>query len=103
MVCVKGSNVGMTMVVVNVIQDKFSTLKHWQIVIPVSIVQFMCGLIYLTPVGTAKLFVFMFQSHLVLIPGRSTHPEFNRFLWSIVRCTGTCCTRTNNIWMDLRC
>lgn len=58
----KGSNVGMTMVVVNVIQDKCPKLKHWQIVIPISVVQFMCGLIYLTPVSTEHYY-FYFQSH----------------------------------------
>lgn len=95
----------MTMVVVNVIQDKFTELKHWQIVLPVSVVQFMCGLIYLTPVRFATLnsdvLPFIHIQH--YIPGWSTHPELNRFLWSIVRSTGACCAGTNNIWMDLRC
>lgn len=47
----------MTMVIVNFIQDKCSQLKHWQIVIPVSIVQFACGLIYLTPVGITRFLI----------------------------------------------
>ncbi|KAG4076236.1 hypothetical protein HA402_014785 [Bradysia odoriphaga] len=46
-----GSNVGMTLVLVNFIQDKFIKLKHWQIVLPIAVVQFMCGLVYLTPGG----------------------------------------------------
>lgn len=47
----KGSIVGMTMVMVNVVQDKFPTLKHWQMVVPIATAQFLCGLIYLTPVS----------------------------------------------------
>ncbi|XP_037047033.1 sodium-dependent nutrient amino acid transporter 1-like [Bradysia coprophila] len=46
-----GSNVGMTLVLVNFIQDKFTKFKHWQIVLPIAVVQFMCGLVYLTPGG----------------------------------------------------
>lgn len=101
--CFQGSNVGMTMVVVNVIQDKFSQLKHWQIVIPVSIAQFMCGLIYLTPVSITISFSCLAIINSAKIAGRSTHFKLDRFLWSIVRSTSASCTRIDNFWMDLRC
>lgn len=93
----------MTMVVVNVIQDKCPRLRHWQIVIPISIVQFMCGLIYLTPVSTTEPRLLHFHSHVAkTIAGWSTYPELNRLLRSIVRGTSACCTRINNICVDLQ-
>lgn len=92
----------MTMVIVNVIRDRFSKLKHWHIVIPVAVVQFMCGLIYLTPVCLNNYLSLLILLYILpKFTGRSAHPELNRFLRCIIHCTSTCCTRINYIRMDL--
>lgn len=45
-----GSNVGMNTCLYTAIKDKFVHLAPWKIVIPVAIVQFFIGLMYVTPV-----------------------------------------------------
>ncbi|KAG4076274.1 hypothetical protein HA402_014823 [Bradysia odoriphaga] len=46
-----GSNVGMNSCLYTVIKDRFVHLAPWKIVVPVAIVQFFIGLMYVTPGG----------------------------------------------------
>ncbi|EDV98124.1 sodium-dependent nutrient amino acid transporter 1 [Drosophila grimshawi] len=46
-----GSNVGMVSCLTTVLKDQFTKLKQWQIVLPISIVGYLLGLMYITPGG----------------------------------------------------
>lgn len=45
-----GSNVGMASCVMTSIRDRFTKLVHWKVALAVTCVQFLIGLVYLTPV-----------------------------------------------------
>lgn len=45
-----GSNVGMNSCVYTAIKDRFVHLSPWKIVVPVAVIQFFIGLMYVTPV-----------------------------------------------------
>lgn len=46
-----GSLLALVNAVATTIWDQFPKLKYWQIVIPISIAGFLCGLLYITPGG----------------------------------------------------
>lgn len=50
-----GSNVGMVQCVVRVIRDQFSRVTAGQAAIGIACIQFLVGLIYITPVSTYDL------------------------------------------------
>lgn len=45
-----GTNVGMSSVVMTVIRDRYTSLAHWKVATGIAVVQFIIGLLYLTPV-----------------------------------------------------
>lgn len=49
-----GSNVGLATCLFTVLKDKFPTLKRWQIVIPLTMTEFLIGLMYTTPVSVLR-------------------------------------------------
>lgn len=46
-----GSNVGLATCLFTVLKDRFPHMKRWKIVIPLTIVEFLIGLMYTTPVS----------------------------------------------------
>ena len=46
-----GSNIGMASCVTTVIKDRFQNIPHWLLTISISIIGFLCGIIYMTPGG----------------------------------------------------
>ncbi|XP_061389733.1 sodium-dependent nutrient amino acid transporter 1-like [Musca vetustissima] len=46
-----GSNVGMVSCVMTVIKDRFPNIPHWKVAAILSMLGFLCGIIYVTPAG----------------------------------------------------
>lgn len=51
-----GSNVGTTTCLFTAIRDRFTHLSPWKIVVPISVIQFFIGLMYVTPVSVTLKF-----------------------------------------------
>lgn len=50
-----GSNLGLATCLFTVLKDKFPHMKRWQIVIPLTVVEFLLGLMYTTPVSECRI------------------------------------------------
>lgn len=90
-----GSVVAMQNVVATVFCDQFKTIAYWKVALVTSILGFLSGIVYLTPVRMSEILNAPLSIKLYFFTGRSMDIKFN---WSFWRNTAYICP--SHAWID---